>query len=104
MTRQLLRSLCQLVGKLARLVLPDPEPDHVARQTVPARQFMLAGASLEELARDLALKLRTEARCRPLSYHPTIALAWSNPKNFTCPVFGVQSTERNIFDPLHQQT
>src|SRR5208337_400658 len=84
--------LGQLVGKLARLVLADPQPNQIARKTVPARELMQSCPTVEKFFGDLTLELRTET---PMSSHGLSSdkpVARSNSSLSGCPVLGVHST------------
>jgi hypothetical protein len=84
--------LGQFVGKLASLVLADPESNQIARQTMPGRELMQARPAVEKLFGDLSLELRTET---PMpSYGPSSdrPIARSNSYLPVCPVLGVHSS------------
>jgi hypothetical protein len=49
--------LGQLVGELARLVLADPQPNQIARKTVPTRQLMQPRPAIEKFFGELTLEL-----------------------------------------------
>src|SRR5260370_3661504 len=49
--------LGQLVGELARLVLADPKPNQIARETMPARELMQTRPAVEKFFGKFTLKL-----------------------------------------------
>jgi len=50
----------QIVGELARPVLSDPQPNQIARKTLPVRELIQPCAPVEKFFGDLPLELRTE--------------------------------------------
>src|SRR5208337_4392633 len=91
--------LGQLVCELARLVLADPQPNQIARETMPARELMQARPAVEKFFGNLTIELRTES---PMSSHGLSSdkpVARANSYLPGCPVLGVHSRDWTVTTP-----